>query len=94
MAGLAVFVAAAQVILRLFISPVFWWIVTSLIAIFALGTIWDGHHREVYLHSAEYKQEKAKEAEAWHQLQQQRVSCLRNSKQTGINVVVQKPIEI
>jgi phosphate/sulfate permease len=80
MTGLAVFVAAAQIILRLFISPAFWGIVASLIAICTLWTIWDGHQRVVYLHSAEYKQEKAKEAEAWHQLQQQRDLRFRNSK--------------
>jgi hypothetical protein len=80
MAGLAVFVAAAQIILRLFISPVFWEIVASIIAICTLCTIWDGHQREVYLHSVQYKQEKAKEAEAWQQLRQQYGSCVGKSK--------------
>jgi hypothetical protein len=67
-------------ILRLFISPAFWGIVASLIAICSLWAIWDGHEREVYLHSLEYKQEKAKETEGWHQLQQQHKSCFRKSK--------------
>jgi len=51
MACLAVFVAATQIILRLYISPAFWRIVASLIAICTLWAIWDEHQREIYLHS-------------------------------------------
>ena len=79
MACLAVFVAATQTILRLYISPAFWRIVASLIAICTLWTIWDGHQREIYLHSVENEHEKAQEAEAWHQFQQQHDSGFRRS---------------
>jgi hypothetical protein len=47
-AGLAVFVAAAQIILRLFVWPAFWGIAACVIAICTLLTIWDGHQREIY----------------------------------------------
>jgi hypothetical protein len=80
MACLAVFVAATQIILRLYISPAFWRIVASLIAICTLWPIWDEHQREIYPHSVEYTHEKAKEAEAWHQFQQQEDSGLRRSR--------------
>jgi hypothetical protein len=80
MVGLAVLLAGVQIILRLFISRLFWRITTSIIAICALLTIWDGYQREVYLHSIEYNHEKAKEAEAWHQLQQQYDSRFRKSE--------------
>jgi len=79
-ACLAVFVAATQIILRLYISPAFWRIVVSLIAICTLWAIWDEHQIEIYLHSVEYKHEKAKEAEAWHQFQQQEDSGFRRSQ--------------
>jgi len=64
MAGVAVFVAAAQIILKLFISPTCWGIAASLIAICTVWTIWDSHQREVYHHSVEYKHAKPEEAEA------------------------------
>ena len=83
MACLAVFVAATQIILRLYISPAFWRIVASLIAICTLWAIWDEHQREIYLHSVEYKHEKAKETEAWHQFQQQEDSGFRRSQVIG-----------
>jgi hypothetical protein len=67
MAGLAVFVTVAQIILRFFISPTFWGIVTSLIAICTLWIIWDCHQREGYLHSVKNKQERATEAAAWRE---------------------------
>jgi uncharacterized protein Usg len=80
MVGLAVLVAGAQIILRLFISRLFWGIAASIIAICALLTSWDGCQRQVHLHSVEYNHEKATEAEAWHQLQQQYNSRFRKSK--------------
>jgi hypothetical protein len=46
-------------------------ITASIIAICALLTFWEGYQREFYLHSIEYNREKAKEAEAWHHLQQE-----------------------
>jgi uncharacterized protein Usg len=79
-AGLAVFVAAAQIVLKLFVSPTFWGIAACLIAICTLLTIWDGHQREIYLHGVEYKHEKVKEAEAWHQLQEQHDARLCKSQ--------------
>jgi len=73
-------VSGRVTILRLFISPAFWGIGASLIAICSLWTIWDLHQREVYLHSIEYKQQMALETDAWHQLRQQYDSRFRESK--------------
>ena len=64
LAGVAVFVVAAQIILKLFISPTCWGIAASLIAICTVWPIWDGHQREVYQHRVEYEHAKAKEAGA------------------------------
>lgn len=69
MVGLAVLVAGVQIILRLFISRLFWRITTSIIAICALLTIWDGYQRGVYLHSVKNNQEGAKEAAMWREEQ-------------------------
>ena len=79
MASLAVFVAAAQIILKLFISPTCWGIAASVVAICTVWTIWNGHQRVVHVHSLNHKHEMAKEAEAWRQLQPQRVSGFRKS---------------
>jgi hypothetical protein len=67
MAGLAVFVTVAQIILRFFISPTYWRIVASLITVCTLWIIWDCHQRELYRHSLKNKQERVEEAAAWRE---------------------------